>query len=100
MADRRVSLVPDAGHYVGPALALLLASRDHDLVVGDPVDGLVDELVGFGVDVEVVAGVTEDRPGYDRLVEAARSRFGRVDSASMASGRVITGVFVPFAGGW
>ena len=41
---RRVALLADAGSYVGPALARLLAQRGHDLVVGDPADGLVAEL--------------------------------------------------------
>ena len=40
-AARRVALVTDAGHYVGPALALEFARRGHDLVIGDPADGLV-----------------------------------------------------------
>ena len=41
---RRVALIGDAGFYVGPPLARLLAQRDHDLVLGDPADGLVTEL--------------------------------------------------------
>ena len=33
---RRVALINDASFYVGPKLARNLASRGHDLVVGDP----------------------------------------------------------------
>ena len=54
-APRRVALVAAAGSYVGPSMARLLAARGHDLVVGDPEAGLVDELMAMGAAVEVVA---------------------------------------------
>lgn len=41
--ERRVAMISDAAGYVGPSLARLLAPR-HDLVVGDPEDGLVADL--------------------------------------------------------
>jgi len=40
----RVAVVADAGFYVGPALARALAARGHDLVLGDPAEGLAEEL--------------------------------------------------------
>ena len=93
---RRVPLVGDTGFDVGPAIACLLAARGHDVVVGDPADGLVDELVALGVAVEVVTGVRDlSRPeSATRLVEAGVARFGRIDAAVAFSGRIITGRFV------
>ena len=38
---RRIAIVGDAGHYVGPELARHLAARGHDLVLGDPPADLV-----------------------------------------------------------
>ncbi len=93
---RRIALVADTAFYVGPAIARLLAARGHDLVVGDPADGLVDELAALGAAVEVVTGVRDlSRPeSAARLVEAAVARFGRIDSAVAFSGRIITGRFM------
>lgn len=96
MAERRVALIGDAGFYVGPPLARLLAARGHDLVLGDPVDGLVDELEAMGVAVEAVTGVRDlsDPTSAVRLVEAGLARFGHIDAAAAASGRVVTGRFL------
>lgn len=93
---RRVALVANTAGYVGPDLARFLAARGHDLVVGDPQDGLVDELVDLGATVEVVTGVhnlanTEAAP---TLVEAAIAKFGRIDSAVASSGRIVVGHFL------
>jgi 3-oxoacyl-[acyl-carrier protein] reductase len=92
----RVALVADAGSYVGPSLARLLAARGHALVLGDPDESLVDELVASGVEVEVVHRVRrlEDPDASARLVDAALTRFGRLDSAAAASGRIVTGRFL------
>ena len=51
---RRIAIVGDAGHYVGPELARHLAARGHDLVLGDPDEALVAELEAGGTQVEVV----------------------------------------------
>lgn len=93
---RRVALVADAGFYVGPALALGLAERGHDLVVGDPADGLVEQLEARGAVVHVVHGVRDlsDPSASDALVGGALDAFGRIDSAVAFSGRVITGRFL------
>jgi 3-oxoacyl-[acyl-carrier protein] reductase len=93
---RRVALVSDAAGYVGPALARLLAERGHDLVVGDPEDGLVDALTTAGAAVEVVEGVRDlsDPSSSERLVEAALSRFDRIDSATAFTGRIVVGRFL------
>ena len=47
MGERRVAVISDAAGYVGPALARLLA-LDHDLVLGEPEEGLVAELQAAG----------------------------------------------------
>ena len=91
---RRVALVANTSFFVGPALARELADRGHDLVIGDPADGLVEDLERRGAAVEVVIGVRESEPeGYVRLVDAALARFGRLDAATMFSGRIVTGRF-------
>ncbi len=95
-AHRRVALVANARFYVGPDIARGLAARGHDLVVGDPADGLVDELTALGAQVEVVERVADlsDPASSDRLVGAAVDRFGRLDSAAAFSGQVVTGRFL------
>lgn len=92
---RRVALVANAGLYVGPPLARQLAQRGCDLVVGDPLEGLVAELEDLGAAVEVVQGVGDlvDPASSSVLVEAAVARFGRLDAAAAFSGRVVTGRF-------
>lgn len=93
---RRVALVTDAGNYVGPDLARLLATRGHDLVLGDPVEGLVDEVTALGAAVAVVTGVRDlTRPeAAPALVAAALERFGRLDAAVAFSGQIVTGRFL------
>ncbi len=93
---RRVALIADARHYVGPHLARLLASRDHDLVLGDPDDDLVAELSDAGADVEPVAGVSNLAvdDAAPRLVAAGLARFGRIDAATAASGQIVVGRFI------
>lgn len=94
--SRRVAVVADAGFYVGPPIARLLAARGHDLVVGNPAAGLVEELESLGSTVHVVDGVRNlsDPASSPALVAAALERFGRIDSAVMFSGRIVTGSFL------
>ncbi len=93
---RRVALVADAGFYVGPPIARLLAARGHDLVLGNPAEGLVDELEALGATVEVVPDARDlSKPDTAaRLVRAGIDRFGRLDAAAAFSGRVVTGSFL------
>jgi 3-oxoacyl-[acyl-carrier protein] reductase len=93
--SRRVAVVSDGAEYVGPNLARLLAPQ-HDIVVGDPADGLVDELTAAGAAVEVVQGVRNlAKPESSQaLVDAALARFGRIDAAAAFTGRVVTGRFL------
>ena len=94
--SRRVALVADAGFYVGPPIARLLAARGHDLVIGNPAAGLVEELRAAGATVEVVDGVRNlaDPAAAAALVHAALQQFGRIDAAVAFSGRIVTGSFL------
>ncbi|MET0882435.1 MAG: SDR family oxidoreductase [Acidimicrobiales bacterium] len=94
--DRRVALIADAGFYVGPALARLLAERGHDLVLGDPDPDLADELTAGGATIEVVTGARDlSQPdAADRLLAAGLERFGRIDSATAFSGMIVVGRFL------
>lgn len=92
---RRVALISDGKAYVGPNLALLLAQREHDLVIGEPSPELVEQLEGCGAAVEAVAGARDlaHPDSADKLVRAAVDRFGRIDCASAFTGRIVTGRF-------
>lgn len=91
--SRRVALVTDANTHLGPDLARVLAERAHDLVLGDPSDGLADELRERGASVETVTEVSDlaDPGVMPRLQEAAIRRFGRLDAACVRTGRIIGG---------
>ncbi len=93
---RRVAIVADGRHYVGPEMARMLARRDHDLVLGDPEPSLVEELEALGATVVAVAKASNiARPeNSQRLVDAAVARFGHFDAAVAASGQIIPGSFV------
>ena len=94
--ERRVAIVGEANQYSGPAIARMLAMRGHDLVLGDAAPGLVDELQALGANAVDVAGTNHLMEAADsqRLVDAALSNFGRLDSATTASGVIVTGRFL------
>src|SRR5689334_22976760 len=96
MTARRVAIVHDAAGYVGPNLARLLAQRGHDLVIGDPADGLLGGLKAAGAAVEVVEHVRDlTKPeSSERLSKAALDTFGRIDSATAFTGRIVVGRFL------
>lgn len=98
--ERRVALIADTSFYVGPDIARLLAARGHDLVVADPLEGLVDELVELGATVEVMEERVRlrDPAGTQALVDRALHRFGRIDAAVAFTGRVVTGSFLDATG--
>ena len=93
---RRTVIVSDASAYVGPHLARLLAHQGHDLVLGDPTDGLCDELRAVGCRVVPVTGVRDlSRPeASDGLVRACVDAFGRVDAAAAFTVRIVVGRFL------
>lgn len=91
--SRRVAIINDGSFYVGPPLARMLASRGHDIVIGDPQDGLLQELRDLGATAVGVTGVRNlvDPEASQKLVHAALDAFGCIDSAAVSSGRVVTG---------
>jgi NAD(P)-dependent dehydrogenase (short-subunit alcohol dehydrogenase family) len=93
---RRVAIISGTNGYVGPHLARLLASRGHDLVVGNPEEGLVADLEAAGAAVEAVEGMRDlaEDGAAEQLVEAAMKRFGRIDSATAFTGRIVVGRFL------
>lgn len=109
---RRVALVTDTNTHLGPDLAIELARRGHDLVVGDPRNGLVSELEALGSSVEAVANVGDlaDPSSIRTLMDRAMSRFGRLGQpnevahfcAGLLDGKANfqTGQFFPMSGGW
>ena len=90
---RRVVLIANTSFYVGPPLARELARRGHDLVIGDPEPGLVDELEALGATVAVAEHVWElaDVEVAERLVQTGLDRFGRIDAATAFTGEIVTG---------
>jgi len=85
---RRVVILADSNTHMMPALALEMARRDHDLVLGDAKDGLDDELRALGAKVEVVPD-TADQTKEDtiqKLVDRAMDAFGGFDSACIRTG--------------
>ena len=96
MNARPVALVSDTRYYVGPHLAERFAERGFDLVLGDPDEALIRRLQGMGSRVVACVGhsnlsAPEDA---DALVRTALESFGRLDSAVMFSGQIVTGRFV------
>lgn len=94
--SKRVAVITDTAGYVGPDLARLLAERDHDLVCGDAPDELVSELESAGASVEVVSKARDlaEAGTAEKLLEAAMTRFGRVDSVTAFTGRIVVGRFL------
>lgn len=90
---RRVVLIANTSFYIGPPLARELARRGHDLVIGDPEPGLVDELEALGTTVVVAEHVWElaDVEVAERLVQTGLDRFGRIDAATAFTGEIVTG---------
>ena len=86
--NRRVVILADTNTHMMPALAREMARRNHDLVLGDAADGLADELIGLGANVEVVPD-TADQTREDtiqKLVDRANDAFGGFDAACIRTG--------------
>ena len=92
-SPRPVAVINDGSFYVGPPLARALAQSGFDLVIGDPAEGLASELETMGASVVSVAKVRDiSRPeNAEKLTQAALDAFGRIDSAVMFSGLIVTG---------
>jgi len=86
--EKRVVILADAQTHMMPALAREMARRNHDLVLGDAMDGLAEELTKMGAKVEVVPD-TADQTKDDtiqKLVDRAQDAFGGFDSACVRTG--------------
>lgn len=99
MNQRPVAIVANAGFYVGPAMARTLAARGYDLVLGDPADGVVDEVNAAGAEAWVVDNVADlaEPTAAPRLLDMAMDAYGRVDSAAFFSGQIVIGSFLSSA---
>ena len=79
----RIALVTGGSRGIGAAIAALLAEHGAAVVVsgrdGDRLRRTVKELEERGATVHGVAADVAKREDVDRLVEAARERFGRID---------------------
>jgi 3-oxoacyl-[acyl-carrier protein] reductase len=92
---RRVALIADGSFFVGPALARVLAARNHDVAVANPQDGLVAELEALGSTVAVIDAPRDlaDPAAAPALVAGALDAFGHIDAASAFSGQIVIGRF-------
>lgn len=108
-SDRPVALITLATGYVGPALARRMAESGFDLVLHIPEgDGtmVAGEMTGeelraqitaehaAPVDIELVSGDLTTAEGNLAVVDAAITRFGRLDAACFVTGVIVTGRFL------
>jgi 3-oxoacyl-[acyl-carrier protein] reductase len=81
--DGRVAIVTGGSRGIGGAIAALLAEHGAAVVVSgrdaDRLERAVHELQERGASVQGVRADAAKREDVDRLVEAAKERFGRVD---------------------
>jgi NAD(P)-dependent dehydrogenase (short-subunit alcohol dehydrogenase family) len=91
--SRRVALITDTSLHLGPDLARILAKRDHDLVLGNPLPGLVEEVEALGANVVALDGMEDlgDGSAIARLIAAGLDRFGHLDAACVRTGVIIGG---------
>ncbi len=96
MHEKPVAVVADAKHYVGPALARVMAKAGYDLVLGEPDAETIAAVSEAGADSWVVDGALDlSQPASaPRLVDMAMDAYGRIDSAAFFSGEIIVGKFV------
>lgn len=94
--SRPVAIVANARFYVGPDLCRHLARRGFDIVTGDAKSELVQEIEALGVSCTSIEGGSkiEHAAANQLLVAEALRRHGRVDSAVMFSGDIVTGSFL------
>jgi 3-oxoacyl-[acyl-carrier protein] reductase len=95
MPDAPVALITHANGYVGPPLARLLARSGHRLVLHGPTDELAAELEALGTEVLAIpAAALDTAAGNQEVVDAALTRFGRLDAACLVTGEIVLGRFL------
>ena len=95
---KRVAIINDALLQIGPPLARNFAKKGYNLVIAQPVEGLVKECEGHGAKVIVVPGIEQHGPNDERrpdstqkLVDAAIKEFGGFDSAYIRTAQHMPG---------
>jgi 3-oxoacyl-[acyl-carrier protein] reductase len=95
---KRVAIINDALLQIGPPLARNFAKKGYNLVIAQPVEGLVKECEGHGAKVIVVPGIEQHGPNDERrpdstqkLVDAAMKEFGGFDSAYIRTAQHMPG---------
>ena len=93
MKNDRVVILVDAETHMMPALAREMAKRGNNLVLGNVLKGLPEELRAMGVKVEVVPDRLDlTKPdAVQKVVDLALDKFGKVDAACIRSGYHKTG---------
>lgn len=96
MHEKPVAIIADAKHYVGPALARVMAAAGYDLVLGEPDPETIAAVGEAGADSWVVDGALDlSQPASaPRLVDMAMDAYGRIDSAVFFSGQIVLGKFM------
>lgn len=94
--SRRVALITDTSLHLGPELARIMAKRDHDLILGGPLPGLVEEVEAMGASVVSLSdmGDLADGTAITRLIALGIEKFGRIDAACVRTGQIIGGKFM------
>jgi NAD(P)-dependent dehydrogenase (short-subunit alcohol dehydrogenase family) len=106
-SNRPVALITMATGYVGPTLARTMAARGYDIVLQGTADAdamvgveqslteQIPALVALGAAVGTVTDVDlRTAAGNRAMVGAALDRFGRLDSACLVTGVIVTGKFL------
>jgi 3-oxoacyl-[acyl-carrier protein] reductase len=95
---KRVIIINDALLQIGPPLARNFAKQGYNLVIAQPVKGLVKECEGHGAKVIVVPGIEQHGPNDEtrpdstqKLVDAAMKEFGGFDSAYIRTAEHMAG---------
>ena len=96
MHEKPVAVIANAKHYVGPALAEIMAKAGYDLVLGEPAPETIGAVTDAGADSWVVDGALDlsEPASAPRLVDMAMDAYGRLDSAVFFSGEIVLGRFL------
>ena len=94
--NKRVAILVDTETHMMPALAREMVRRNHNVVIGNSIDGLADELKSMGGEVEAITEPLDlaKADSVKKLVDAAKNRFGGFDSACIRTGAHKTGAIL------